>query len=227
MSSYVCMATKLVTSVSDEAPTNPTALLLVDVAEELFALHGYNGTSVRDITSKAAVNLGAVTYHFGTKENLLKAILLRGASKLNDERMRRFDAIERLGAKPKVEEIVRAFIEPVYALLGTIHGVRFLRIQNDISAERTDVPREVLAEHYDPCARHCIRLLASAAPHIDAESLLWNFQFILGALLYSITQSKRFPELRVHGNNHEREVNELTRFVSAAFRSGHSIRERT
>ncbi len=196
---------------------NPTALLLIDVAEELFAMHGYNGTSVRDITSKADVNLGAVTYHFGTKENLLKAILLRGASKLNDERMRRFDANERLCAKPKVEEIVRAFIEPVYALLGTIHGVRFLRIQNDISAERTDVQREVLAEHYDPCARHCIRLLAGAAPHIDAESLLWNFQFILGALLYSITQSKRFPELRAHGNSHEHEVNELIRFVSAAF----------
>ena len=211
------MANKPVTFASDEAPTNPTALLLIDVAEELFALLGYNGTSVRDIISKADVNLGAVTYHFGTKENLLKAILLRGATKLNEERMRRFDAIERLGAKAGVEEIIRAFIEPVYALLGTIRGVRFLRIQNDISAERTDVPREVLAEHYDPCARQCIRLLAQAAPHIEAESLLWYFQFILGALLYSITQSKRFPELRAHGDNHEREINELVRFVCNAF----------
>ncbi len=176
------MATKSALSASDETPTNPTALLLIDVAEELFALHGYNGTSVSDITAKANVNLGAVTYHFGAKENLLKAILLRGASKLNEERLRRFDALEHSLAEPKVEEIIRAFIEPVYSLLDTVHGVRFLRIQNDISAERTDVPREVFAEHYDPCAKQCIRLLAHAAPHIDSESLLWYFQFILGAL---------------------------------------------
>lgn len=196
--------------------SNPTARLIIDVAEELFAIHGYNGASVRDITAGAGANLGAVTYHFGTKENLLRVILHRGASKLNEERMRRFDLIERSRGKPKVDEVVRALVEPAYALLDTPHGVRFLRIQNDISAERTDVPRSVLAEHYDPCARQCIRLLGRAAPHLGSESLLWYFQFIIGALLFSLTAPTRFPELRARGNNRSREQAEFVRFVSNA-----------
>ena len=214
---YACMLTQTTPTESREEYTNATALLLIDVAEELFAEHGYDGASVREITAQAKTNLGAVTYHFGTKENLLKVILARGASKLNAERMRRFDAIEHARAKPKVEDVIRAFIEPAFSLLDTAHGVRFLRIQNDISAERTAVPRAVLAEHYDPCARQCVRLLARAAPHIDSLSLLWYFQFALGALLYSLTRPKRFPELRERDGKHVREMDEFVRFVSSAF----------
>ena len=87
----------------------------MDVGEALFAEHGYNGASVRDITARAHINLGAITYHFGTKENLLKAILHRGASQLNDARMRRFSALERLQQAPTVEDILSAFIEPLQA----------------------------------------------------------------------------------------------------------------
>jgi AcrR family transcriptional regulator len=43
---------------------------LLDVAETLFAEHGFAATSVRDITSAAACNLAAVNYHFRDKQNL-------------------------------------------------------------------------------------------------------------------------------------------------------------
>ncbi len=43
---------------------------LLDVAGKLFAEHGYDGTSVRDIIGAANVNLGAITYHFGNKQTL-------------------------------------------------------------------------------------------------------------------------------------------------------------
>lgn len=41
----------------------------------LFSKHGYDGTSVRAITAHAGVNLGAITYHFGSKEALYDAAL--------------------------------------------------------------------------------------------------------------------------------------------------------
>lgn len=50
---------------------------LRNIAQRLFAERGYAATSVRDITAKARANLGAVTYHFGSKEQLYQAILLR------------------------------------------------------------------------------------------------------------------------------------------------------
>ncbi|WP_315818732.1 TetR family transcriptional regulator [Paraflavitalea speifideaquila] len=45
------------------------------VAEELFAVKGFDGTSVRDIANQAAVNLAMISYYFGSKENLLKELI--------------------------------------------------------------------------------------------------------------------------------------------------------
>lgn len=51
----------------------PDALL--DAAQELFAERGYDGASIRAITERADANLGAVTYHFGSKEALYHAVI--------------------------------------------------------------------------------------------------------------------------------------------------------
>lgn len=52
-----------------------TATQLVLAAKELFSQFGYDGTSVRAITARAGANLGAITYHFGSKEALYDAVL--------------------------------------------------------------------------------------------------------------------------------------------------------
>ncbi len=52
-----------------------TADQLVAAAIELFARHGYHGASVRAITGAAGVNLGAITYHFGSKGALYEAAI--------------------------------------------------------------------------------------------------------------------------------------------------------
>lgn len=54
---------------------NDTATRLQEAARGLFARQGYAGTSVRQITARAGANLGAVTYHYGSKEQLYHAIL--------------------------------------------------------------------------------------------------------------------------------------------------------
>jgi AcrR family transcriptional regulator len=53
----------------------PTRDRILTVARALFAQHGYRGASVRAITKEAGANLGAVTYHFGTKDGLYDAVL--------------------------------------------------------------------------------------------------------------------------------------------------------
>jgi len=57
--------------------TDSTPDRLVQTARRLFAERGYAATSIRDITAKARTNLGAVTYHFGSKEALYQAVLLQ------------------------------------------------------------------------------------------------------------------------------------------------------
>lgn len=55
---------------------------MVEAGRELFGRHGYDGTSVRSLTRRAGANLGAVTYHFGSKEALYRAVLASGLEPL-------------------------------------------------------------------------------------------------------------------------------------------------
>jgi AcrR family transcriptional regulator len=52
-----------------------TKVRILSAAARLFAERGYDGVSVRDIVAVAAVNLGAITYHFGSKEGLFGEVL--------------------------------------------------------------------------------------------------------------------------------------------------------
>jgi len=52
-----------------------TRSALISTARQLFAEYGYDGTSVRAITARAEVNLGAITYHFGSKRSLYEAVI--------------------------------------------------------------------------------------------------------------------------------------------------------
>ena len=57
---------------------------LIEAARELFARDGFDAASVRDITARAHANLGAITYHFGSKEALYHAVIERFANPLAD-----------------------------------------------------------------------------------------------------------------------------------------------
>jgi AcrR family transcriptional regulator len=66
---------------------------ILDAAEHLFALEGFRGTSLRDITGRAGVNLAAVNYHFGSKEALLRAVMERRLIPLNQVRIERLTKV--------------------------------------------------------------------------------------------------------------------------------------
>lgn len=62
----------------------PVPERLLRVAADLFAREGFDAVSVRQITSRAKANLGAVTYHFGSKEALFHAVIDRVGAPLAD-----------------------------------------------------------------------------------------------------------------------------------------------
>ena len=93
---------------------NDTKQRILDAAAELFAEDGFAATSLRHIISKAGVNLAAIHYHFGTKQDLLDRIILQKISPLNDRRMELLDQFEAEAAPepPSVEKIMEAFLAP-------------------------------------------------------------------------------------------------------------------
>src|SRR3954453_3751444 len=87
---------------------------ILDVAEALFAERGLNRVSIRDITRKAKVNLAAINYHFGSKEDLVAAVFERRVVPVNEARLAALAALEKAAGQrsPGLEEILEAFIRP-------------------------------------------------------------------------------------------------------------------
>ena len=67
---------------------------IIAAAQALFAEKGFPATSMREITTRADVNLAAINYHFGSKENLLHEILRQCIGPLNQERLAALDRLE-------------------------------------------------------------------------------------------------------------------------------------
>src|SRR5438034_10069193 len=88
-------------------PQHETRTRILDVAEELFMQHGFEGASMRMLTAQAGVNLAAVNYHFGTKHALIEAVFRRRLDPMNVARIAALD-------KPEAEAPGRA---PAHARL--------------------------------------------------------------------------------------------------------------
>src|SRR6185503_19345859 len=87
---------------------------ILDVAEELFSEQGLDRVSIRAITRKAKVNLAAINYHFGTKEDLIAAVFERRVVPVNAARIAALTKVEKSAGRrsPKLEDILEAFIRP-------------------------------------------------------------------------------------------------------------------
>jgi AcrR family transcriptional regulator len=63
------------TSARTTRPSRTTRAKIVKAASRAFAEHGYDGASIRTIVGQADVNQAAINYHFGSKEELFRAVL--------------------------------------------------------------------------------------------------------------------------------------------------------
>jgi AcrR family transcriptional regulator len=172
-----------------------TKAQVLAAAERLFALHGFQNVSVRDITAEAGVNLASVNYHFGSKDALLFEIFRRRTAELNRDRARMLhEATDRHDGKPPVREILRAFFEPPMRWSSPGNDRR-ISVQFIIRArsEGTEQMREVLRTDVSHLRRFA-DALAAARPDLPPEEVYWRLHFVLG-----LTHNNRFVEFdRLH-----------------------------
>src|SRR5512136_380648 len=86
---------------------------ILKAALKLFARKGIEGSSLRDITADAGANLQAVDYHFGSKDDLVMAVLAQCARPLIEKSIRELDALEKeSGESAALADIIRINIRP-------------------------------------------------------------------------------------------------------------------
>lgn len=163
---------------------------ILNTAERLFMDYGYEGTSMRQITSEAAVNLASVSYHFGSKEALMQAVFRRRIVWLNEERFRVLDKMEQeAGGQPlKPSQIVDAFFGTLLRMADDQDrgGKVFLNLLGRTLTEPSEFIRTFLAQEYAPVIERFREALFRSLPDVPKSEIVWRFHFMLGATSYAI-----------------------------------------
>lgn len=173
-----------------EARSADTRERILDVAEHLFMVHGYEGASMRQITGEAGVNLAAINYHFGSKESLMQEVFRRRLDWLNEERLRVLDQLEAdsAGAALKPSLIVDGFFGTLLRIAedDSHGGVTFLRLLGRTLTEPSEFIRAFFPNEYKQVVDRYKEALFKALPDVPKAEIVWRFHFMLGATSYAI-----------------------------------------
>ena len=194
---------------------------ILGAAEELFAQHGFAGTSLRQVTSRADVNIAAVNYHFGSKENLVNEVFRRRMDDMTALRLSQLKTA--LEDHPgELQPVLAAFVEPALAMSQDRHGGgAFVRVVARAYAEKNDGLRKFLSDHYGHVLREFGKAIAGCVPGLSKEELYWRLDFLAGALTYAMADFgliKR-PTDVTEAAHRERAASELIRFAEAGIRA--------
>ena len=173
-----------------DATSADTKTRILDAAECLFMEHGFEATSLRQLTSAASVNLAAVNYHFGSKEELFQSVLTRRLDPMNQERIDLLERLERdSGGKPlAVEKILSAMLIPALKLARDERrgGKNFLRLVGRAYADPAPFIRHFLSQQYVEMINRYKEAFLKALPHLSRQELTWRLHFVMGALSYTL-----------------------------------------
>ena len=156
-------------------------------ARRLFAERGFHDVTVREIAQAVGQrNLGAVSYYFGTKDQLAAEILLDGAQAIERKRNVFLDDLEARGGPTSIEEVVEAIVLPSARFSEEEAGGgdfnRFLMLLSLNNAAMID---ETLGGDHNSGYQRCLKHLRRLMPEMPLSAKNRRFVF-LGAYVSSL-----------------------------------------
>ena len=155
-------------------PSKVTRNRIMKAAARVFAEDGYAGASIRHIVTKADVNQAAISYHFGGKEGLYRAVLQTALAAL----LQADGATAPAPAKLAREAALRAFIrQQLRPMLARDELSQYLRIFNWETVRPTPAFRKFMAEEAGPYLAGAATLVRRFLPPEATQK-----QAVLGAI---------------------------------------------
>ena len=189
----------------------------MDTAERLFAEQGYAATSLRQVIAAAKVNLAAVHYHFGTKEDLLDAVVLRKVAPVNAARIAWLERVEgQAGNGPlKVELVLESFFLPTAETAQ--RNPEFVRLMGRILTE--GMMPSLIEKHFHGTAMRFVTALRRAVPNIPQQELMWRVHFMIGAMAHTMGTRPSLAGMEGDPPDIALRMRRLVTFLGAGFRA--------
>jgi len=197
---------------------------ILDVAEELFALHGYDGVTMRQISSGAQVDVALANYHFGKKLDVFYAVFNRRAELLSTTRRELLLASQKDSAnKPQtLEQIIEAFLLPLKFAQET--GDPGWKNYMALLAYVMTSPiwnKKLMKDNFDRRVGEFIEALKQAFPNAKDEDIHWCYHYVSGALALTLAQTGRIDRLsggKCLSSDFDAAYDRMIPFVAAGFR---------
>jgi AcrR family transcriptional regulator len=178
-------------------PSDQTRASILEAAERLYAERGFADVTLRDIVAAANVNLAAVNYHFGSKDELIAELFVTRSLATNRERLNELKTAEALGGgRADIEAILRALVGPTLRGCLGPDNERSTAARFMIRASIESVPpiRRIKNREIDHLRKFAAAMRRSLPDCGDAD-LYWGLHFALAMAHQTIRDSERLTKL--------------------------------
>jgi len=178
----------------------------LNAAEEVFGKHGYEGTTIRAIATRARVNLGTLKHYWGSKRELFRDLFERRFRPLRQEHLRRLRALEAGcagGERPDVREVLRTLIESTFFInwsekierssefFGLPARRRFRALYGRALMDPSPTVIEEMLRIFEEPVDLFLVLMRRACPELSAAEIDWRVNCVIGAQVFSQIYSER------------------------------------
>jgi AcrR family transcriptional regulator len=164
--------------------------MLIIAAERLFAEHGLDAVSTRQIARAAGqANTAAVHYWFGSREMLVEAILERRMSAINRQRLDMINDFLRSKRQPDLREIVSLYVRPLTAQLAG--GTPYVRFTAQVYASLEIDIGTLAAGKWDQSLRAVARMVRDRLPTLPRPILRTRVAFLFHQVVYALADWER------------------------------------
>jgi AcrR family transcriptional regulator len=178
-------------------PSDLTRTSILDAAERLYADRGFADVTLRDIVAAAGVNLAAVNYHFGSKDELIAELFVTRSLATNRERLNQLKAAEAAGGgRAEIDSILRALVGPTLRGCLGPDNERSAAARFMIRASIESVPpiRRIKNREIDHLRKFAAAMRRSL-PGRNQVDLYWGLHFALAMAHQTIRDSERLTKL--------------------------------
>lgn len=194
---------------------------ILDAAEVLFAERGFADTSLRLITSDADVNLASVNYHFGSKKELIQAVLDRYLSLFMpqvDVRLQTLMAQEQL----TLLQVFESFVDPLMQLVAVRPNgpALFMQLLGRGYIDSQGHLRRFITTHYGATLQRITQAISKANPDLSPADLFWRLHFTLGTVVFTMASADALRDIAQADFGQQLDVEGLVRNVIPYLASG-------
>ncbi|SIQ39567.1 MULTISPECIES: TetR/AcrR family transcriptional regulator [Chryseobacterium] len=181
---------------------------ILDIAEELIAKKGYEGTSVRDICSKANINVAMISYYFGSKEKMMSYLYQYRVLKTRENFSEFADTIKEGKPEMQLREMIKYIVSQLFKY-NYFHGfvTQELRHTENLKDELLDFYQLFVKKLDEVIKKGVASGIFTFTP--KPEDIL---TMIIGSTLFVI-RNKNFYELYVPSKNEETYTKEAEKKV--------------